>query len=231
MRLGFRSAHRPIRSTRRGKTGDLPPFHPRVLARTRLQPFIELLRANMRHAGALRIDHVMGLKRLFCIPRALPDGGGAYVNYDFDAMLGIVALESVRNRCMIVGEDLGTVPDGFRERTTRSARLFVPRPVLRARMGWSLPCARRLSGRSGGQHRNARFADPGRLVGKRPMEPRASNCSTRCAPPGSKSTATELTALLVGGLSLPCAVALAPGALATRRRDRIARSGKCSRNR
>ena len=106
-----------------GQNWGLPPFHPRVLRERAYQPFVELLRANMRHAGALRIDHVMGLRRLFCIPRALPDSGGAYVNYDFDAMLGIVALESVRNRCMIVGEDLGTVPEGFRERTTQ-ARVF-----------------------------------------------------------------------------------------------------------
>ncbi|HTV91149.1 MAG TPA: 4-alpha-glucanotransferase [Verrucomicrobiae bacterium] len=105
-----------------GQNWGLVPFHPRVLRERRYAPFIELLRANMRHAGALRIDHVMGLRRLFCIPRALPQGG-AYVNYDFDAMLGIVALESVRNRCMIVGEDLGTVPEGFRERTA-PARVF-----------------------------------------------------------------------------------------------------------
>jgi 4-alpha-glucanotransferase len=65
----------------------------------------------------------MGLRRLYCIPRALPHGGGAYVNYDFDAMLGIVALESVRNRCMVVGEDLGTVPEGFRDHTAQ-ARVF-----------------------------------------------------------------------------------------------------------
>jgi 4-alpha-glucanotransferase len=106
-----------------GQNWGLVPFHPRVLRERRYQPFIDLLRANMRHGGALRIDHVMGLRRLFCIPRALPQGGGAYVNYDFDAMLGIVALESVRNRCMIVGEDLGTVPEGFRERTA-PARVF-----------------------------------------------------------------------------------------------------------
>jgi 4-alpha-glucanotransferase len=106
-----------------GQNWGLPPFHPHVLRERRYAPFVELLRANMRHAGALRIDHVMGLKRLFCMPRALPNGGGAYVNYDFEAMLGIVALESVRNRCMIVGEDLGTVPEGFRERT-REARFF-----------------------------------------------------------------------------------------------------------
>jgi len=106
-----------------GQNWGLPPFHPRVLRERRYQPFIDLVRANMRHAGALRIDHVMGLKRLFCIPRTLPEGGGAYVNYDFEAMLGIVALESVINRCMIVGEDLGTVPEGFRERTAE-ARIF-----------------------------------------------------------------------------------------------------------
>ncbi len=106
-----------------GQNWGLPPLNPRVLRERRYEPFITLLRANMRHAGALRIDHVMGLRRLYCIPRALPQGGGAYVNYDFDAMLGIVALESVRNRCMVVGEDLGTVPEGFRDRTAR-ARVF-----------------------------------------------------------------------------------------------------------
>jgi 4-alpha-glucanotransferase len=106
-----------------GQNWGLPPFHPRVLRERNYAPFITLLRANMRHAGALRIDHVMGLQRLFCIPRALPQGGGAYVNYDLEALLGIVALESVRNRCMIVGEDLGTVPEGFRERMY-DARVF-----------------------------------------------------------------------------------------------------------
>ncbi|HTX55995.1 MAG TPA: 4-alpha-glucanotransferase [Candidatus Acidoferrales bacterium] len=106
-----------------GQNWGLPPFHPRVLRERAYEPFVTLLRANMRHAGALRIDHVMGLQRLFCIPRAYPEGGGAYVRYDFEAMLGIVALESVINRCMIVGEDLGTVPEGFRERTAQS-RIF-----------------------------------------------------------------------------------------------------------
>jgi 4-alpha-glucanotransferase len=106
-----------------GQNWGLPPFHPRVLRERNYAPFIALLRANMRHAGALRIDHVMGLQRLFCIPRALPRGGGAYINYDVEAMFGIVALESVRNRCMIVGEDLGTVPEGFRERM-HDSRIF-----------------------------------------------------------------------------------------------------------
>jgi 4-alpha-glucanotransferase len=116
-----------------GQNWGLPPLNPRILRERRYEPFIALLRANMRHAGALRIDHVMGLRRLYCIPRALPQGG-AYVNYDFDAMLGIVALESVRNHCMIVGEDLGTVPEGFRDYTAR-ARVFSSR-VLYFERDW-----------------------------------------------------------------------------------------------
>ena len=119
--LGLSVGAPPDPLNAQGQNWGLPPLHPRVLRERGYEPWIRLLRANMRHAGALRIDHVMGLRRLFCIPRARPLGGGAYVNYDFDAMLGIVALESVRNRCMIVGEDLGTVPEGFRERMTTRA--------------------------------------------------------------------------------------------------------------
>jgi 4-alpha-glucanotransferase len=104
-----------------GQNWGLPPLDPRVLAERGYGPFAALLRANMRHAGALRIDHVMGLRRLFCLPRA--SAGGAYLTYDVEAMIGIVALESHRHRCMIVGEDLGTVPEGFRERT-KAARIF-----------------------------------------------------------------------------------------------------------
>ena len=106
-----------------GQNWSLPPFNPRVLRERAYAPYIELLRANMQHAGALRIDHVMGLMRLFCIPRGAAAAEGTYVNYRFDEMLGVLALESRRNRCMIVGEDLGTVPPGFRERMER-VRIF-----------------------------------------------------------------------------------------------------------
>jgi (1->4)-alpha-D-glucan 1-alpha-D-glucosylmutase len=98
-----------------GQMWGMPPLSPRALRAAAYRPFIDALRANMRHAGALRIDHILGLKRLFWIPR---DGGpkdGAYVGYPFAEMLGVVALESERNRCLVVGEDLGTVPAGFSE--------------------------------------------------------------------------------------------------------------------
>jgi 4-alpha-glucanotransferase len=99
-----------------GQNWGLPPFHPRALRAEAYASFVELLRANMRHAGGLRIDHVMGLLRLWCVPENCPAGEGAYVGYPFDDMLGVLALESHRNRCLVVGEDLGTVPEGFRDR-------------------------------------------------------------------------------------------------------------------
>jgi 4-alpha-glucanotransferase len=99
-----------------GQDWGLPPFHPRALREQRYQSFIELIRANMRHAGALRIDHVMSLQHLYWVPEAHSTRDGAYVRYEMEDLIGILALESHRHRCIVVGEDLGTVPDGFRER-------------------------------------------------------------------------------------------------------------------
>ena len=97
-----------------GQNWGLPPLIPQRLREQAYDSFIHSLRANMRHAGALRIDHVMGLMRLYWVPANYAADQGTYVTYPFDDLLGILALESQRNRCLVIGEDLGTVPDEVR---------------------------------------------------------------------------------------------------------------------
>jgi 4-alpha-glucanotransferase len=98
-----------------GQDWGFPPPHPQRDRELGYRAFAEQLRSACRHAGLLRIDHVMRLARLFWIPDAQPASEGAYVRYRQEDLFGILALESVRNRTVIVGEDLGVVPDGFRE--------------------------------------------------------------------------------------------------------------------
>jgi 4-alpha-glucanotransferase len=99
-----------------GQDWGLPPLSPTALTRDAYRGFAGVLADNMRHAGALRIDHAMGLRRLFWIPAGEKPTAGAYVEYPFEDLLGVLARESQRAECVTVGEDLGTVPDGFRER-------------------------------------------------------------------------------------------------------------------
>jgi 4-alpha-glucanotransferase len=99
-----------------GQNWGLPPFHPLALRAEAYRSFIELIRANMRHAGAIRIDHVMALQHLYLIPNGSDPCDGAYVSYPLADLAGIIALESARSGCLVIGEDLGTVPEGFRER-------------------------------------------------------------------------------------------------------------------
>ncbi|ELD3232430.1 TPA: 4-alpha-glucanotransferase [Enterobacter hormaechei] len=93
-----------------GQNWGLPPMDPHVMAARAYEPFIDLLRANMKNCGALRIDHVMSVLRLWWIPYGETADHGAYVQYPVDDLLSILALESKRHQCMVIGEDLGTVP-------------------------------------------------------------------------------------------------------------------------
>lgn len=99
-----------------GQDWGLPPFVPWKLRASGYEPFIQTIRAAFRNCGGLRIDHVMGLFRLFWVPNGVSAAEGAYVRYNADEMLAIVALESERARAYVVGEDLGTVEKGAREK-------------------------------------------------------------------------------------------------------------------
>ncbi len=96
-----------------GQDWGLPPFNPLTLEEQGLAAFRDLVSANMRHAGAIRIDHAFQLRRLFLIPSGAPASQGAYVDYPFEAMLAVLRVESHRARCLVIAEDLGTAPEGF----------------------------------------------------------------------------------------------------------------------
>jgi glycogen operon protein len=103
-----------------GQNWGLPAPNPLAGAREGWASVSAVYRANMRHAGMLRIDHAMGLQRLFLIPEGARPAEGAYLSYPLEDLIGHIALESERAQCLVVGEDLGTVPDGFRDRLTRA---------------------------------------------------------------------------------------------------------------
>ncbi len=109
----------PDRFNVAGQDWGLPPFIPHRLREAHYRPFIDTIRAQVRHAGGLRIDHVLGLFRLWWIPSGHGPGRGAYVRYPTDELLEIVALESHRASAILIGEDLGTVPPGVRRELRR----------------------------------------------------------------------------------------------------------------
>ena len=98
-----------------GQDWGLTPINPVALADKAYQPLIKALRSNMRHAGALRVDHVFGLARQYWVARGLGATEGAYVTFPVEDIMRVIALESRRAKCVVVGEDLGTTPDGFGE--------------------------------------------------------------------------------------------------------------------
>ena len=98
-----------------GQNWGLTTFSPRALHTLGFAPFLDLLRANFEHAGGLRIDHVLGLRRLWLAPQGVEAGQGAYLQYPMQDLLRLVALESHRHRAIVLGEDLGTLPEGFQD--------------------------------------------------------------------------------------------------------------------
>ncbi len=94
----------------KGQNWGLLAYNPKTLRQKAYQPFIQLIRANMRFAGALRLDHVMALLRLWCCPPGADATAGGYISMPADDLFAIMALESQRNHCVVIGEDLGTVP-------------------------------------------------------------------------------------------------------------------------
>jgi 4-alpha-glucanotransferase len=98
-----------------GQTWGLAGFNAVGLELESFAPYRDMLRASMRHAGAIRLDHVLGLKRLYLVPQGFSARDGVYVQMPFEALLAVTAQESVANRCVVIGEDLGTVPEGFRD--------------------------------------------------------------------------------------------------------------------
>jgi 4-alpha-glucanotransferase len=106
-----------------GQDWGLVPFSPVGLAATRFEPFRSVLRGSMRYAGALRIDHAMGLQRLYWIPEESTARDGAYVAYPFRELLEGVADESWLHHTIVIGEDLGTVPPGFSDTIVRAGLL------------------------------------------------------------------------------------------------------------
>ena len=122
----------PDMYNQQGQNWSQPPWHPDALARAAYRPYRDMLRTVLRHAGAIRIDHVIGLFRLWWIPRAPTPPTGAYVRYDHEALVGILALEAHRAGAVVIGEDLGVVEPWVRDYLSERGILGTSRAVVRA---------------------------------------------------------------------------------------------------
>lgn len=111
---GFSVGAPPDEYNKAGQDWGLAPFHPQAVSDHDFSAMRALLKSAMRYAGAVRLDHALGLMRLFLIPSGSRPREGAYVHYPFERLLAVIADESRWHRCIFIGEDLGTVPEGFR---------------------------------------------------------------------------------------------------------------------
>jgi 4-alpha-glucanotransferase len=108
----------PDRFNTEGQDWGLVTLCPRAMRRNGYHAYIEMVRSALRHAGGVRIDHILGLARLWMVPPGLPPTCGAYLRYPMDDILRLLALESHRHRAIVIGENLGTIPEGFNEKIT-----------------------------------------------------------------------------------------------------------------
>jgi 4-alpha-glucanotransferase len=98
-----------------GQNWGLAGFNPSELQDRQFEPFCRTLAASMRYSGAIRVDHILGFQRLYVIPEGMSARDGAYIRFPFEALLAATTLLSLEHKCIVIGEDLGTVPDRFRE--------------------------------------------------------------------------------------------------------------------
>jgi 4-alpha-glucanotransferase len=122
---GFSVGAPPDNLNALGQSWGLGAFSPKALVQHGFGAYIEMLRSAFAHAGGVRIDHVLGLKRMWLVPEGMTAQHGAYLRYPMDDLVRLIALESWRHRCIVIGEDLGTIPEGFGDRMAQAGLMGI----------------------------------------------------------------------------------------------------------
>ena len=228
-RLGAEIGAPPDPLALKVRAGALPPPDPVVMESRHLEGFIRLLRNNMRYYGALRLDHVMSLFRLWWVAAGRSPVDGAYVHYPLHQLLTALALESARSACVVVGEDLGVVPDEMRRAMPQFGSVSLQGAAVREGRR-PLPAARRIRAPRARHRHHARHADACAASGRAATSSCGASCSSIRPPRSSrtcgKARARDREALLAAlkeqGLA-PAIAGLARRALHARARARDAR--------
>ncbi|MGV3742121.1 MAG: 4-alpha-glucanotransferase [Burkholderiaceae bacterium] len=122
---GFSVGAPPDNLNALGQSWGLGAFSPKALVQHGFGAYIEMLRSAFAHAGGVRIDHVLGLMRMWLVPEGMTAQHGAYLRYPMDDLVRLIALESWRHRSIVIGEDLGTIPDGFGDRMAQAGLMGI----------------------------------------------------------------------------------------------------------